>query len=104
MLNERRDDKRVRLPLEMRWDGKASGHTARVYDISLSGCYIESIAHVTMGERIGFEVQLPTGSWLPLHGEVVHYQPDMGFALRFLDLSEQDRNTLAWLIEYVRDG
>ncbi len=57
-----------------------------------------------MGERVRFEVQLPTGSWLPLHGEVVHHQPDMGFALRFSDLSEQDRDTLAWLVGYVRDG
>ncbi len=104
MSKERRDDKRVRLPLEMRWEGKARKHTARVYDISSSGCYIESIAQVEMGERVRFEVQLPTGIWLPLQGEVVHYQPDMGFALRFSDLSEQDRDTLAWLVGYVRDG
>ena|SRR5215213_5525569 len=93
---------RVRLPLELRWGGLSGRHTARLYDLSGSGCYIEAPGQVQTGEFIQFEVQSPTGRWLRLKGEVVHAQTHMGFALRFLDLSESQACVLDELVEYAR--
>lgn len=104
MTNENRKEARARLPLEMRWQSISGRQDARVYDISASGCYVESIGQVMPGERIEFEVQLPTGRWIRLQGDVVHFQPQMGFALKFADLSELQRDMLARLVDYALDN
>jgi hypothetical protein len=101
MGDERREFERVMFPMEMRWEGLSGRHSARVYDFSLGGCYVETIGQVTLGERISFEVQLPTGRWLQLQAEVVHVQPNIGFGLRLRTLSEQDRCMLEQLLEYA---
>ena len=78
LADERRVDERVRFPLEVRWKGLSGGCAARVYDISLSGCYIETLGDVQTGERVSFEIQSPTGRWLLFEGRVVHHQRNMG--------------------------
>ena len=102
MSDERRHAARVRFPLEMRWEGLSGRHPARIYDISMSGCYVETLGDVQDGEVVRFEIQSPTGRWLPFRGEVVHHQPNMGFGLRLKDLSGPQRETLAQLIDYAR--
>lgn len=102
MTEDRRRHERVRFPLEMRWEGLSGRHAARVYDVSLSGCYIETLGEVQPGERVRFEIQSPTGRWLAFEGEVVHNQPNMGFGLRLVGLSDSQRGTLAELIDYAR--
>jgi hypothetical protein len=75
MGEERRLYERVRLPLEVRWEGLSGRHAARVYDLDLGGCYVETLGQVQAGERVRFEVQSPTGRWLGFRGEIVHAQP-----------------------------
>ena len=102
MSDERRRDARVRIPLEMRWEGLSGKHSARIYDISMSGCYVETLGEVQQGERVRFEVQSPTGRWLPFRGVVVHCETNMGFGLLLADVSVAQRDTLAELINYAR--
>jgi hypothetical protein len=99
---ERRLSERVRLPLELRWEGLSGRHSARLYDLSSSGCYVEAPGQVQTGELVRFEVQSPTGRWLRLEGEVVHAETHMGFALRFVDLSESQACVVEELVEYAR--
>ena len=101
MGDERRQYGRVRLPMEVRWEGLSGRHAARVYDLSLGGCYVETMGQAARGERLRFEIKLPTGRWLSLEGEVVHAQPHMGFGLRLINLSGTDRAMLAHLLEYA---
>jgi hypothetical protein len=104
MAEERRRDERVRLPLEMRWQGISGKHKARIYDVSLGGCYIESLGQVTLGERVRFEMQLPAGNWIPFQGGVVHWQPNLGFGVHFVYLTEIQRRALAELIDQAHGG
>lgn len=94
----RRRHVRVRLPLEAHWEGQAGKQEARVYDLSLGGCYIESIARVTDGERVVFHVKTPRGRWLVLHGEIVHHDELTGFGVRFLPLAPPTERQLAEII------
>ena len=93
-MDKLRRHQRVPLILEVRWESLSGKHTARTTDISPGGCYIETIGQVTVGEQVGFEIQLPTGNWMPLLGEVVYRHPNLGFGLRFIGLTEQDQNVL----------
>ena len=99
-MAEKRRDERVSLPLEARCEGLSGKYTARLSDLSFGGCYVETLALVAVGERIRFEIQLPTGRWLPLNGEVVYHQQNLGFGVRFTELSELDHEMLAHIIEY----
>src|SRR5215212_3841250 len=102
MNEELRLFERIRFPMEARWEGFSANHVARIYDISLTGCYIESLRQVQLNEEIRFEIQSPTGRWLPLRGKVMHYQPNMGFGVGFIKMSELQHNALAELIDYAR--
>lgn len=104
-MQDRRRDERVPLPLEVAWESDSGKkHTSRISDISLSGCYVESLAQVTVGERIRFQIELPTGRWLPLSGMVVYQHPQIGFGVNFTTVTERVTNLLAELIEYARTG
>ena len=102
MSEERRQHMRVRFPLEVRWEGLSGRHAARVYDISLSGCYVETMGQVHTGEHVRFEVQSPAGPWVRLQGVVVHSQAYMGFGLRFDGMSEQQTRAVAELLGRAR--
>lgn len=104
MTNEQRHHERVRLPLEARWEGLSGKHEARVYDISVGGCYIETLGQVTPGERVSFQIQLPGGIWLQLHGEIVHGELNIGFGLRFIELGERECELLLQMVELARNG
>ena len=104
MPDQTRHYERVLLPLEVRWEDSLSGkQTARVSDLGLGGCYSESIAQVSVGEHIRFEVQLPRGGWMPLRGDVVHLQPMLGFGVRFTEQTLMERNLLEHFIKEVRE-
>jgi hypothetical protein len=102
MSEERRSAERVTLMLDLRWQSLSGKHTARISDMSLGGCYVETMAQVTMGEVIRFEVQLPTGRWLPLVGEVVYHLPGMGFGLQFRSMAETQRQVVMSLLDYMK--
>lgn len=99
MPENTRRDRRYPLPLEVHWESLSGKYEARIGDISLGGCYVESLAQVTIGEQIQFEIQLPTGGQMPLRGEVVYHHANLGFGIRFANLSVMERNVLAHVIE-----
>ena len=102
MADERRRDERIPLMLDVRWEGLSGKHAARISDISLSGCYVESIGQVMVGEAVRFDIEMPTGRWMQLRGEVVYQFPTLGFGVQFTDLTLMERNLLAYMIEYGR--
>lgn len=104
MRENTRRDERYPLPLEVRWEGFSGKHEARIGDISMGGCYIESLAQVTVGEEIQFEIRLPTGGRMPLRGEIIYHHANLGFGVGFVNLSVMERNVLAHVIEEWRKG
>lgn len=104
MTEERRGEERVPLVLELRWESLSGKHTARISDMSLGGCYVETMGQVTTGELIRVQVQLPTGRWLPLVGEVVYHLPGMGFGMRFRSMTPTQTEMISSLLDYMKDG
>ena len=102
MSNERREGERVPLPLEARLESASGKHPVRISDISLNGCYIETLGQVSVGERVRFEIQVPTGQWMRLSGEVAYTHSNIGFGVRFVGLSDSKRKVLEQLIDYAR--
>jgi hypothetical protein len=47
---------------------------------------------------VNLQIQLPSGEWLPLRGEVASYHPGVGFGLAFTSLSEEEIEVLKELM------
>lgn len=96
---ERRKYKRVVVSFEVKFFG-TQNYGARVSDISLGGCYVETIAYVAVGEVLTLEIETPTGYWLKLRGKVKYVHPNVGFGVSFLQLSKDETDVLESIIEY----
>ena len=90
MAGERRRSERKRVLLEAKWESMSRTHEARVDDVSLGGCFVNTFGRVEPNEMVNLQIQLPSGEWLPLQGQVASYQPGVGFGLAFTSLTEEE--------------
>jgi CheY-like chemotaxis protein len=86
-----RKHERVAVSLEVVWEATSGQDLARMGDISMGGCYIDTMAQAAIGEIVSFKVHLPTGHWVQLRGEVVHQFPNGGIGVLFVNLTEEDQ-------------
>ena len=98
MPDERRRNRRQKVLLEARWESLSKRHEARVDDISLSGCFVNTYGPVAIGEMVELKILRRPGEWLALNGYVATYQHGVGFGLAFTDLSEENKRALEVLI------
>lgn len=98
MDKNRRSDKRISTNLPARWDGLAGRNEARIEDLSMGGCFVNTRGRVDIGEVVGIEMKLPSGEWLQLRGEVASYLAGTGFGVLFTFLTEDEEEVLRGLI------
>ncbi|HKO61905.1 MAG TPA: PilZ domain-containing protein [Pyrinomonadaceae bacterium] len=98
MTEDRRIDERVSTNLAVKWDGQSGVHEARVEDLSLGGCFVNTTGRADPGEVVSLSIKLPSGEWLALRGEVVAYQPGIGFGLLFSFLTDEEEQALRELV------
>ena len=103
MGQERRSSKRKRLLLEAKWESMSHTHEARVDDVSVGGCFVNTYGHVESDEEINLQIQLPSGKWLRIQGRVACYQPGVGFGIAFTSLSKQETEVLKELIATTKE-
>jgi hypothetical protein len=103
MSGERRSNVRKRILLEAKWECMSRTHEARVDDVSLGGCFVNTHGHVEMKEPVDVQILLPSGEWLALRGRVATYQPGVGFGMSFTYLSENEKAALKKLISSISD-
>jgi len=94
----RRTDERLNINLSARWDGGSGAQDARIEDVSLGGCFVNTTGRVDVGDLEVIEIRLPSGEWLQLRGEVVSYQDGIGFGVVFPFLTEDEEQALRELI------
>jgi hypothetical protein len=99
-MREQRKEPRLPLRLEVQWNGCEEKHPDVTSDVSLGGCYVESLNPVTVGDVLTLGFRLPFSDTLPVRCEVRYHQPTIGFGLRFLNLSNFQRASLEGLISY----
>jgi hypothetical protein len=98
-MEERREEKRKEMTLDVRWEGGSGRHTARISDLSLGGCYLDTLGQVSVGEIVNLEIKLPSGEWLPLRGSVAFHHPGLGFSICFTFLTDEEQYHLSQLID-----
>jgi len=103
-MPDQRREPRLSLRLEVQWNGCDERIPDVTSDVSLGGCYVESLNPVFVGEVLSLGLRLPFGDTLPLRCEVRYHQPTIGFGLKFLNLSNFQRSCLEGLLTYWGSG
>ena len=89
MSDEKRSSERKTVNLVVKWDSLSGSYEAKLEDISLSGCFINTTGLANLDEVMNLEVLLPSGEWLTLKGTVTTYQPGIGFGVVFSSLTDE---------------
>lgn len=97
---EQRKNTRVPVRLEVEWGHLPSRCPDVTSDLSLGGCYVESLNSVKVGQVLNLSLSLPSKKTLRFRGEVRYHQPTIGFGVKFLQLSPFEQATLEALIRY----
>jgi hypothetical protein len=84
-----REHERYSHFIEIVLESASGKREARISDISVGGCFIDSIAGVFVTEPISFVVKTEDGRIIEFNGEVTYIFPGIGFGVRFTDLSEE---------------
>ncbi|MBK9163269.1 MAG: PilZ domain-containing protein [Acidobacteria bacterium] len=83
-----RQQNRVSYVVEIILDSSVGRRSSRISDLSLGGCYVESIASYREGEEVAFELRSGETE-LRFTGEVAYVLEGFGFGLKFTDLGEE---------------
>ena len=78
-------------------------HEARVDDVSLGGCFVNTFGHVELNEPVELQILRPSGEWIALKGTVASYHPGVGFGMSFTLLNEEEESVVRELIASAAD-
>ena len=98
MEKDRRSAPRIRVNLPARWEGVLNRVEATITDISRNGCFVLTGGKVEIRELISLEIQLPSRHWAHMWCEVVDEASEIGFAVKFNSISDEDEQRL---VEYI---
>ena len=96
---EKREHERKQFFGELLLEFTSGRRKARISDISLGGCYVDSIASVIEGETIRLIITIPSGESIQFAGEVAYVLPGLGFGVRFIGLNEERTSFLDKIID-----
>lgn len=96
-----REQERVTYLTETVLECMSGRREARISDVSTGGCYIDSIAEVSIGEEITFEMRLPTGAAVPVRGKVAYVLSGNGFGVSFTELPDETREVIEQMVNGI---
>jgi uncharacterized protein (TIGR02266 family) len=87
-----REQERIPLNLDVELDSSSGKYEVRISDISLGGCYVDTIAPAAEGEPVKLKIKMPeSGDTIVFTGTVAYSMERFGFGVRFTDLTDQQK-------------
>ena len=99
MNDEKRKHGRQPLVMEASWDGSGIKSRARTVDISATGCFIDTLGQVEVGETLNLKFTVPDGEYISVQGVVKYQMLSLGFGVRFTRIADSDRLRLDALLK-----
>lgn len=100
---ERRAIQRYNANIDVEWEGLVGRKPGTISDMSVVGCFILSSGEVEDGENVKIFFPLTDGRKIQLWGEVTNHVYEIGFAIRFIELSEAQKDFLEVFVETLRE-
>jgi hypothetical protein len=95
---EKRQYERKPFLTEITLEFSSGKREARISDLSMGGCYVDTIASAPEGEPVKISIQTPSGESMQFEGEVAYVLPGFGFGIRFTDLTDERTDFLNKII------
>ena len=97
---ERRTSNRYSIELDIEWEGAAGRIPATISDVSIEGCFVLSSGDINDGDTVKLFVPLADGMKVQFEGKVANHVYEIGFGVRFEQLTAAQRDVL---IKIVRE-
>ena len=100
-VDERRQHDRVTGP----FDGRRVNlleTPVRIYDLSEGGCFVNSLHEQQSDVTMGLKIDLPSEGWITLTARTLYRKPGFGFAVRFIDMTDEDSKRLKRAVEHLK--
>jgi hypothetical protein len=75
-----------------------------IYDLSEGGCFVNSFFDTPVGQRMVLRISLPYEGIVTLDAETVYVRPGFGFAVRFVDMSDETSACLGSALDKLRQN
>ena len=92
-MSDRRAHPRISGPFEGSWEG-AGREAGRVVELSVSGCFLETMTTPAAGLIVDVSITL-TGGRVTLRGQVISAEPNLGFSVNFVDVPAEAAELLS---------
>ena len=101
---ERRRSPRVKVNLPARWEGDSPQQQASVTSLGINGCFLLSGGTVEVKEFIRMEITFPDDSQIYPWAEVVEVASEIGFAVRFTSMDDDEHLQLTRFIKLIMES
>ncbi len=102
--NDRRAVPRTRVQIEIEWEGLIGRKSGTISDISTQGGFVLCSGEVADGENVKIFLPLSDGMKVQFWGEVANHILEIGFAVRFIELSEAQKDFLEKFVDSLQNG
>lgn len=99
---ERRKTERYSVNIDVEWEGMVGRKSGTLSDISNEGCFVLSSGEVEDSENVKIFLPLTEGMKVQFWGQVINHVFEIGFAVRFIELSPAQKDFLDKFIESLR--
>ena len=101
--SERRKALRYRLIIDLEYEDENGRHSGTLSDISPEGCFILGKGETVDGDAVRVFLPLSDGMKVQFDGTIANHVLEIGFAMRFSDLSASQREFLESFIDVHRE-
>ena len=99
---DRRIHPRVSGPFEATWMTDTGEVAVALSDLSEGGCFVEHTGGTQPGERLSLRIRLPHHDHVFVAGEVLSADPGRGWAVRFINLEDDQRRILKRVVQSLQ--
>ena len=100
---DRRAIERHNVNIEVEWEGLIGRKTGTISDISPVGCFVLSSGEVEDGENVKIFFPLTDGRKIQFWGEVSNHVFEIGFAIKFIEMSDAQKEFLDVFVDTLRE-
>ncbi|HLN97962.1 MAG TPA: PilZ domain-containing protein [Pyrinomonadaceae bacterium] len=98
-MEDRRQARRVDVNIPARWEGAKMQQQGTISSLSRNGCFLLTAGKVEAKELVRVELQIPDEEPLFFWGEVVDEAFEIGFAVRFNPIDDDEHRRLISFVE-----
>ena len=100
--NDRRAKERFSVNIDVEWEGLNVREKGTISDMSEAGCFVLCSGEVEDGDYVKIWFPLTNGGKIQLWGEVINHVFEIGFGIRFIKLTEPQRDFLEVFVDTLR--